>query len=94
MEMKLERHAHLGELRYREIHADAPFTTVQEKEVQAEHNRPSTSLSNSTAPETDDSSSEQSETSDPFDDRDDVLLGRNLLVPVDPNRAARIFGPV
>lgn len=39
MAMKLGRHAHLGELRYREIHADAAVTAVQEKEVQAEKER-------------------------------------------------------
>jgi hypothetical protein len=59
------------------------------------HNRPSTLLSNSTVPEeTDDSFSEQLETSNPFDDRDGVPSGRNLLVLVDPNRTARNFGPV
>jgi hypothetical protein len=60
-----------------------------------QNNRVGTSLSKSTAPEkTDDSFSEQSETSGPFDDRDDVPSGRNLLVLVDSNRAAGIFGPV
>ncbi|RDL40476.1 p-loop containing nucleoside triphosphate hydrolase [Venustampulla echinocandica] len=36
---KLTRHALLGEQRYRDIHADAAVTAVQEKEVQAEKER-------------------------------------------------------
>ncbi len=39
MANKLGRHADYGELRYREIHADAAITAVQEKEVQAEKER-------------------------------------------------------
>jgi hypothetical protein len=60
-----------------------------------QNNHVSTELVNLTAPEeTNDSCSEQSETSNPFDNRDDAPSGRNLLVLVDPNRVARIFGPV
>jgi DNA helicase INO80 len=39
MANRLGRHADYGELRYREIHADAAITAVQEKEVQAEKER-------------------------------------------------------
>jgi hypothetical protein len=60
-----------------------------------QNNHVSTELVNLTTPEeTNDSCSEQSETSNPFDNRDDAPSGRNLLVLVDPNRVARIFGPV
>jgi DNA helicase INO80 len=39
MANKLGRHADYGEVRYREIYADAAITAVQEKEVQAEKER-------------------------------------------------------
>jgi len=39
MSNKLGRHADYGEVRYREIYADAAVTAVQEKEVQAEKER-------------------------------------------------------
>jgi hypothetical protein len=57
-------------------------------------NRPSTSLSNSTAPETDDSFSEQTETANPFDGRDDVSLGRTFQDHVGLNKDAKILSKV
>jgi hypothetical protein len=60
-----------------------------------QNNRVSTSLSNSTAPEkVNDFFSKQSETSGPYNDRDDVPSGHELLALVDPNRAVGMFSPV
>jgi hypothetical protein len=60
-----------------------------------QHNRPSPSLSSPTAPEEiDNSFSEQSETSNAFDGRGDVPLGRVFQDPVDLNKAARILSKV